>query len=341
MNQRDNSIDILRGFAIFTMVAANMSAHSFAEPHPFWFRIYGSFAAPTFVMLAGLMVGFTAYHKNYPMSYYLRRGLIVMLTGALIDVFCWGAVPFSTFDVLYIIGLSLPIGKLFLGLNKWLKMALLLVLFAATPLIQCMLGYHEEVTEPSLSLFMSEGWQGAIVWKQFLVDGWFPLFPWLGVSLLGVFIGGYRCSVPIEKANRMLGLTGLVFFIVGLMSWVIIDPKLVEREGYSELFYPPTLMFFSAFLGGILVIMSVLYSVRNSKFLWFFSVYGKSSLLMYLMHTIFNVYVFNVFFGTYELPGFAAVCLAHLAVLWGISYSVQKLKKGRKLPLILSVVLGG
>ncbi len=48
MVTRDKKIDILRGLAIFTMIAANISPYVLIEPHPFWFRLYGSFAAPLF-----------------------------------------------------------------------------------------------------------------------------------------------------------------------------------------------------------------------------------------------------------------------------------------------------
>lgn len=341
MKQRDNTIDILRGLAIFTMVAANMSAHSYQEPHPYWFRIYGSFAAPTFVFLAGLMVSFTTFYKTYPLSYFLKRGIAIICIAACIDTLCWGAVPFVTFDVLYVIGLSLPLAKLFSDLNKVVQVIVLLVLFAIAPIMQAKFGYIDAPVEPALKEFSEKGYAGAIVWKQYLVDGWFPIFPWLGVSLLGTFVGRIRCALPIEKANKNFIIAGLIMMAIGIASWVIINPHLMEREGYSELFYPPTIMFFAAFLGGILLILGVLYKVRDNKLLWFLTVYGKSSLLMYILHTTFNVYVFNVFFGTYTLPKFAALVMAHLAVLWLISFFVQKLKKDKKLPMLASIILGG
>ncbi|MBK6835740.1 MAG: DUF1624 domain-containing protein [Bacteroidetes bacterium] len=243
MKQRDNTIDILRGLAIFTMVAANMSADNYADPHPYWFRIFGSFAAPTFVFLAGLMVSYTSFHKAHPFGYYLKRGIAIICIAACIDMLLWGAVPFSTFDVLYIIGLSLPIGKLFYSLNKVVQFSIIAILFALTPILQSKFGYIEAPVEPELKLFMSNGFQGAIVWKQFLIDGWFPLFPWLGVSMLGMLVGKYRCETEIKKANATYGIFGLIVFLAGIVSWIIINPKLMEREGYSELFYPPTLMF--------------------------------------------------------------------------------------------------
>ncbi len=341
MKQRDNTIDILRGLAIFTMVAANMSADNYADPHPYWFRIFGSFAAPTFVFLAGLMVSYTSFHKAHPFGYYLKRGIAIICIAACIDMLLWGAVPFSTFDVLYIIGLSLPIGKLFYSLNKVVQFSIIAILFALTPILQSKFGYIEAPVEPELKLFMSNGFQGAIVWKQFLIDGWFPLFPWLGVSMLGMLVGKYRCETEIKKANGTYAIVGAIVFIAGIVSWIIINPKLMEREGYSELFYAPTLMFFMAFLGGIILLLGTIYSVRENKILKVLCVFGRSSLLMYILHTTFDVFVFQKFFGKQTLLPFAGLYFCHLIVLWTIAYSVQKITKGKKLPFILTLILGG
>lgn len=341
MKQRDNSIDILRGLAIFTMVAANMSAENFAEPHPFWFRIFGSFAAPTFVFLAGLMISYTTFHKSHNLLYYLKRGAAIIAIAACIDVFCWGAVPFSTFDVLYIIGLSLPLGKLFYSLNKSVQVAIIAIIFSLTPIIQNYLGYIETPVEPALKELSENGLQGAVIWKQFLIDGWFPLFPWLGVSMLGVFIGKYRCETEIKKANATYSLTGVVVFICGLISWIITQPTLFEREGYSELFYPPGIPFFMTFLGAIVLLLGTIYSVRNNILLNLLSVFGRSSLLMYILHTVFDVYVFQNFFGSYTLLPFAGLYFVHLIVLWTIAYTTQQLKKNKKLPFIVNLILGG
>src|SRR5262245_51031015 len=62
---RDPSIDVLRGLAVFMMVAANLAASALEGPHPLWFRLYGSFAAPLFVLLSGMMVAYTARRKAY------------------------------------------------------------------------------------------------------------------------------------------------------------------------------------------------------------------------------------------------------------------------------------
>ncbi len=86
IQSRDTTIDTLRGLAIFTMVAANMAPGVLAEPHPFWFRIYGTFAAPLFILISGMMVTLTSKTKDHTLKYFFVRGVIIMIVGALIDV---------------------------------------------------------------------------------------------------------------------------------------------------------------------------------------------------------------------------------------------------------------
>jgi uncharacterized membrane protein len=59
-SNRNIAIDAIRGLAIFTMVGANMAASVAAHPHPCGLRLYGSFAAPLFILLSGMMVALTS-----------------------------------------------------------------------------------------------------------------------------------------------------------------------------------------------------------------------------------------------------------------------------------------
>ena len=53
---RESQIDILRGVAIVTMIAANMAPYLLQKPHSIYVRLYGTFAAPLFILLSGMMV---------------------------------------------------------------------------------------------------------------------------------------------------------------------------------------------------------------------------------------------------------------------------------------------
>src|SRR4051812_49048639 len=103
------TIDVVRGFAIFLMVPANMAASVYVEPHALWFRVASSFAAPTFVMVAGMMIVLAQNSRAKSWGYYLSRGILLVGMGAFIDVFVYKFFPFYSFDVLYLIGISCPL----------------------------------------------------------------------------------------------------------------------------------------------------------------------------------------------------------------------------------------
>lgn len=360
MKERDISIDILRGLAIFTMIAANMAAHSLQEPHGFGFRLYGSLAAPMFVFLAGMMVSYTSRIKLHPLKYYLKRGLATLIVAALIDVLLWDILPFMTFDVLYIIGLAMPLIFFFNRINRFLQLGLILLVFGLTPVLQYYLGYTDYPAEASLSETIDSAVITQIpVWRHFLVDGWFPFFPWIGISLLGAFIGSYKFDSNPAVFSKNLLISGLVLMAAGVALWLVIIPEiqtnvgfdgspksatfyhfLITREGYSELFYPPTLYYLFTFLGFILIAVAVSQKIQTLKFLKPLSIFGRSSLLVYILHTVFIIYIFNTLDSFTFLP-FMGLYLLHATVLWLLCYGVQQVKKGKQFPFIVNFILGG
>lgn len=360
MNERDTSIDLLRGLAIFTMIAANMAAHSLEEPHALYVRIYGSLAAPLFIFLSGMMVSYTISVKGHPLSYYLKRGGLTLFIAALMDVFLWGTVPFTTFDVLYVIGLAMPTIYFFNRLNRILQLLFIALIFGTTPFLQYQFGYAAYPTELAVSdvTGLAE-FQAVPILKQLLVDGWFPLFPWMGVAFLGAFIGSLRLKISVERFTKMLLGAGLTSMIIGIGLWFYFNPEMVvntgfietphsnnlyqillSREGYSELFYPPTLYYLLTFLGFILISVPVMKRFQGLGILQPLQVFGRSSLLVYILHTAFIVFIFNQL-NTYSLTQFVLLYLAHASVLWLICFGVQSFKKGKKFPFIVNFIFGG
>src|SRR5262249_37801344 len=96
--RRDLTIDILRGLAVFTMVAANLAASALEGPHPLWFRLYGSFAAPLFVLLSGMMVAYTSRRQAHGLRYFASRGAVVVGIAALLEIAIWKFYPFMSVD---------------------------------------------------------------------------------------------------------------------------------------------------------------------------------------------------------------------------------------------------
>ena len=138
---RDVTVDTLRGLAIVTMIAANLAGPVLREPHPLWLRLYGSFAAAIFVFLSGMMVALTARVHGRAWTYFLARGTAIVVVGALIDVAIWQIAPFTSVDVLYLIGVSLPLCALVLSTPPAARWPMVALVFLATQAVQSILGY--------------------------------------------------------------------------------------------------------------------------------------------------------------------------------------------------------
>jgi fucose 4-O-acetylase-like acetyltransferase len=131
------------------------------------------------------------------------------------------------------------------------------------------------------------------------------------------------------------------------MSCVYFGKHLLTREGYSELFYPPTLFYLFTFLGFILMLIPLMYKLQKNAVLNLLTVFGRSSLLVYILHTVFIATIFSneesIFgnIGQHPFPIFLGLYLIHALVLWLICFGVQKLKKGKQFPFLINFVLGG
>lgn len=150
----------------------------------FWF-FFARFVALMFVFLAGisLAVSYSKAKKVLPekklFKKYLRRGF---------KVFCWGLAitlftmlflrnGFVVFGILHFIGLSTILAFPFIKRNNNLNFLFGIVFIAAGLFLQ---GFRFDF--PWLL------WLGLIPTNFYTVD-YFPLFPWFGVVLLGLFFG--------------------------------------------------------------------------------------------------------------------------------------------------------
>lgn len=342
MVNRDITIDILRGLAIFTMVAANLAGPVLAEPHSIWLRLYGTFAAPLFILISGMMVALTAKTKGHVFKYFLFRGIMIIIVGALIDVLIWRIYPFTTVDVLYLIGLSLPLSYLFSRLDNKSRWFIIMLIFLATPLLQKVLGYTDYPTEYNLmgELTIIIGNQTNII-SHWLVDGWFPIFPWLGFSFLGVNLAKLR----LDNANFRKKFFSFIAFCIlafGSIIWWLYPGKLLTRAGYSELFYPPTLGYIFSAIGLIILLFSIVdwkpYIIVYKPL----QALGESALFMYVLHLVLIEYAIVQIWQDINLQKFLVIYIVLSFSLILIAYGLRGLKvkwKGR--PFIIRVLLGG
>lgn len=284
--KRDITIDIVRGISIFTMVAANMVPKLLKGTPPYILRLYGSFAAPTFIFLSGMMVSYKMVKSKNSCLYFCKRTAILLVTAALIDIFVTGIYPFMTFDVLYLIGISMILTFLFKKLNIGFQLMLVTAVFVLTPLLQNAMGYgrvpvdipiHTNLKDVSVSL--------STIIKQWLIDGWFPLFPWVGFAFIGSIAADIRLIYK-NFSNKIFQITAFILLAAGGILWSIDPGEMYVRNGYCELFYPPTPGFILISTGIILSLLCLIDLSNYLKIFKPFSILGKWSLQIYVIHML-------------------------------------------------------
>ena len=285
--KRDDTIDIVRGIAIFTMIASNLTPYLLDGDSPKWFRFYGTFAAPLFVFLAGMMIKLAGENRQHSFGYYLVRGTAVVVVGAGIDTYIWGLVPFLTMDVLYLIGLSMPLCYLLGKFPIALQYIFTFAIFAFTPFLQEWLPYRHSPDGFMVAsgITFAEVVDQAQFVRGWAIDGWFPVFPWLGVAFAG-YLSGERRLKSLSFADAKVLMLGLGSLGVGLCWWLLYPIERFARGGYPDLFYPPTNAFFLVAAGVIALLFYVVDQTKTNFFYGPFKLYGKCSLLMYILHTV-------------------------------------------------------
>ncbi len=316
------------------MVFANSSAYFYNGNVNDSFRIISSLAAPLFIFLAGASLSFST--SNSLKTVFLR-GLYLFLTASMIDVLAWEIYPFGTFDVLYLISF----GIIFCGLLKFGWITDLFIGFGIILVSFFLKSYYRfEIIEYSI-------FESLTVNKEFLVnlfsrafvDGWFPIFPWLGYMFIG------RAVV-----NRLESLKGysillliLLIFISSYFALSFLDLNPV-RSSYVEIFYPVSGFYLLFSLSFILLLIILL---RNTTFTNTLlarrcSSLGRHSLFAYIIHCFFISFLAEVF-PVRDTGGFFLFCFIQLVTLYllsiilGVSIVSARI---RKLPKPLISLLG-
>jgi len=180
-------VDLLRGIAIILMIIFNYSfALSYLNIYTinggdFYWYIFPRIIAGMFISISGLSLTLSyAKIKNKAESHkkIFIRGLKIFGFGILITIITFFTFPdaFIMFGILHLIGFSMIFGQLFL---KFKKVNLLL------GLIIILLGFYLQNFRFDFSWLL---WLGFIP-RNFYTFDYFPVLPWFGVSLLGIFFG--------------------------------------------------------------------------------------------------------------------------------------------------------
>ena len=332
---RDLPVDLLRGIAIVLMVGANTVPYLLLPPVPFVVRAFASLAAPLFILLSGMMVALSRSRKPHTFSYFVVRGGLVLIVAALLESAVWGIVPFIDMDVLFLIGISLPLTYLYLWAKRPVRWGIIAALFAATPVIQLIFGYPVlPVQLPLAGLpVMAGSWLIPAAAGGWLFGGWFPLFPWLGVAFLGAELGIVRWadSGITSFGTRQAALVSLVMLGAGAALWALLPGPQLVRYGYVELFYPPEPGFCLCVFGAILGMFVIADRLPPARIPAPLCAMGESSLAIYILHSVIIAWLIGPAAVRLPLPAFLlciAVFIAGMCAFACLMRSFRQVKSG-------------
>jgi uncharacterized membrane protein len=299
------------------------------------------------VSLAGTMMALAvnpSMRSKHRFSYFAIRAAFLLSVGALVDILAWKFVPFIGFDVLYLLGFSLPLLFFSAHLKPTANGLLAISVFALTPLLQYFFGYAQVpltlgFTDASAVLAV----EYRTVLKHWLIDGWFPIFPWLGYGFFGVFIGQWRwhASVPVRTfAPIHMGFIGALF-CGGAFAMYLFPGPLYSRGGFSELFYPATLGFISLSIAVFLGLIAFVDRLPLRP--WsVFQVFGEASLFMYVIHSLVIGMVIASIWPTLSVLNYALLYAILVAGLGLCGLGLRRLRKQYPgMPILLKWVVGG
>lgn len=220
INQRFWEIDALRGIAIIMMVVFHfffdlnfLNLYKTNLDSGFWLHLARA-TAIIFLFLVGISLALSRfragrYIKQKKDLYikYLKRGLKIFSWGLIITLITWIFLKqgFVVFGILHLIGISIIIAPLFFYL-KYRNLLLGLIILAV--------GFYLQNFSFDFAYLL---WLGFTP-KNFYTLDYFPLLPWFGFVLIGLFVGnllynGYKRNFKIpnyseNKATKFLGFLG-------------------------------------------------------------------------------------------------------------------------------------
>lgn len=349
---RDAPVDILRGIAITPMIMANLTPVLLLPDAPGWYRFLSSLAAPLFILLAGMMIALSQTGKGRRFSYIAIRGGMVILAGALLQIFAPRFVPFLDMDVLYLIGISLPIAYLYLCLPERKRWLIILAILGIAPILRLTIGYNLDSVEiPTISFFgptvISKSLPAiADIVRLWFIDGWFPIFPWLSVSLFGAELGMYRWGQGAVKSflPGKEGLTALVVLIAGGLLWVLSPGLSSVRMRYVELFYPPITGFLIFCTGVALMLFTLLDRLPPAHYFLMdpLRAMGECSLAIYLLHYAIILRLIEPLHAGLPMPEYLSIYLLLLLAMIGVAYGLRYVRIAwKKQPFVVRFLIGG
>lgn len=325
LHRRLESIDILRGLAVLLMLYYHFVRWLMRGSERTSVLAIGNIpltdlAPIIFFMVTGLTLFISVSRrraKGVPRReitrHIVKRYLLLMVGGLLLDLVVWGPAHLAFWDVLEAIGLTNILAYLIIA--YWTE---------STPVLLAIggLGY--------LSVFVLEGilpgWTPGI-FKNMLV-GTFPIGPYLMYVLVGIVIG--QALVRSAASGRERTFAGIAF---GISAGALLLGLALQKMGFTLERYPPVASFVLFTLGGTISLFALFFwlkELRPAPPRWLnpLKLFGERAIYIYVGHLAVRNLSQHLGFWqqlSFKTTNLAAVGL--LALIFFILYSQRNWSK--------------
>jgi uncharacterized membrane protein len=303
---RLHSIDVLRALAILLMVQIHFVENLSSGESAGWLydlsQAFGMLSAPLFTFLVGVSLYLSATKQAARgrssaliVTRAFKRGAFLFVAGLVFAVVIWLPDQVFDWDILTLIGASIPIVVLLRRLPARYLLLIALAILALSP--QLRVSGHYAAHWDQWGEYVYDFTWSDVLWG-FFANGYFPIFPWLVFPLVGyatgvLYLGGAAASRRRWLAWCGAGLLGLA--AIGAWAGESVTGPLRRFLSPVE-FYPATTTYVLGALGVILLLLWFLHGLLDrrprsiGRLLTFLGRYSRFSFTTYVIHHAVHIW---------------------------------------------------
>lgn len=236
------SIDVLRGFALIGMVMVHFMIYFGNEaavgtwPYFILNHGLGDWGAACFLMLMGMSQIISKKKiadKTLLFKQALLRGTYLFLVGLLMLALAWGPKQIWQWDILTLMGFATILLFFCRFLPSWSILTLSGLVMVITPWIRGATDFvstwgGEFIRVPVISRYLpgilldpakeyEVVWAPARIVRGFVLDGYFPILPWIVFPMIGFVIGRRLMAGKLRKDLPFLAGGGVLLAVSGTL----------------------------------------------------------------------------------------------------------------------------